>query len=129
MTIHQSGRGTAEEIHLILPVLADLSAEEVGKKQEHHSEDAQKAGAAALDFPHRRISERALARRRSGLVESGAEREIANMMPQTEESTGQKIFLPSRSNEPRFAPQQYYYSASKSGVVPSWAISAAVYRA
>jgi len=50
------------------------------------------------------------------------------MTPRTEESAGQKIFLPWRSNEPRFAPQQYYYAASKSGVVPSWAISAAVHR-
>ena len=44
-----------------------------------------------------------------------------------EESAVQKIFLPWRSNDPRFAPQQYYYAASKSGVVPSWAISAAVH--
>jgi hypothetical protein len=53
------------------------------------------------------------------------ERTIANLMLRTEESTGQKIFLPWRPNEPRFAPQQYYYAASKSGVVPSWVISAA----
>ncbi len=37
--------------------------------------------------------------------------------------TGQKIFLPWRPNESRFAPQQYYYAASKSGVVPSRVIS------
>jgi hypothetical protein len=50
---------------------------------------------------------------------------IANVMPRTEGSTGQKVFLPWRPNEPRLAPQQYYYAASKSGVVPSWVISAA----
>jgi hypothetical protein len=30
----------------------------------------------------------------------------------------QKIFLPKRPGEPPFAPQQYYYPASKSGVFP-----------
>ena len=33
------------------------------------------------------------------------------MAPQT--------FLPHRSGEPRFAPTQYFYSVSKTGVVPS----------
>ena len=33
------------------------------------------------------------------------------MAPQT--------FLPHRSGEPRFAPTQYFYPASKTGVVPS----------
>jgi hypothetical protein len=54
---------------------------------------------------------------------------IANVMPRTEGSTGQKVFLPWRPNEPRFVPQQYYYAASKSGVVPSWVISAAAHPA
>lgn len=30
----------------------------------------------------------------------------------------QKIFLPKRPGEPPFAPQQYYYPASKSGIFP-----------
>jgi hypothetical protein len=30
-----------------------------------------------------------------------------------------KILLPRRPGEPKFAPRQYYYSASRSGVVPS----------
>jgi hypothetical protein len=29
-------------------------------------------------------------------------------------------YLPRRSGESRFAPAQYYYQASKTGVVPSW---------
>jgi hypothetical protein len=29
-------------------------------------------------------------------------------------------YLPRRSGETRFAPVQYYYPASKTGVVPSW---------
>jgi hypothetical protein len=123
MTNHQSGLGTAEESHRILPVLADFSPNGVGKEQQHHTAAGQRTDAAELDFPYRRISERTFARRPFGLADSEGERAIANMMPQTEESPG-KIFLPSRSNEPRFAPQQYYYPASKSGVVPSWAISA-----
>ena len=32
----------------------------------------------------------------------------------------QRILLPRRPGESRFAPPQYYYAASKSGVVPSW---------
>ncbi len=31
-----------------------------------------------------------------------------------------RTFLPRQSGEPRFAPRQYFYPASKSGVVPSW---------
>jgi hypothetical protein len=128
MANYQSRLSKAAEIHHILPVLADLSLDEVGEEQKHHTEARQKADAAKRDFPHRRISERTFARLRFGLADSEGERAIANMMLQTEESAGQKIFLPSRSNEPRFAPQQYYYPASKSRVMPSWAISAAVHR-
>jgi hypothetical protein len=128
MTNHQSRLSTATEIHGVLPVLADLSPDEVAEEQEHDTEAGQKADAAKLDFPYRRISERTFARLRFGVADSEGERAIANMMAQTEESAGQMIFLPSRSNEPRFAPQQYYYAASKSGVMPSWAICAAVHR-
>jgi hypothetical protein len=39
---------------------------------------------------------------------------------------GEKTFLPKRNGEPRFAPRQYYYPASKSGVVPSLPIRAAI---
>jgi hypothetical protein len=35
---------------------------------------------------------------------------------------GQRIMLPRRPGESRFAPPQYYY-VSKSGAVPSWAVS------
>jgi hypothetical protein len=128
MTNHHSGPGTAEEIYRILPVLAGLSADDVTTEQDHHTAAGQRVDTAELDFPYRKISERPSARR-FGLADSESERAIANMMPRTEESAGQKIFLPGRSNEPRFAPQQYYYAASKSGVVPSRAISAAVHPA
>jgi hypothetical protein len=36
-----------------------------------------------------------------------------------------KILLPRKPEESRFAPQQYYYAASKSGVVPRGVISTA----
>ena len=36
-----------------------------------------------------------------------------------------KIFLPRKLEESRIAPQQYYYAASKSGVVPRGAMSTA----
>jgi hypothetical protein len=79
-----------------------------------------KAGTAELGLPYPSISAR-LFKRGFGLVDNvEIEQTIANIMPRTEESAGQKIFLPWRPNEPRFAPQQYYYAASKSGVVPSW---------
>jgi hypothetical protein len=35
-----------------------------------------------------------------------------------------RIILPKRSGESRFAPQQYCYAASKSGVVPSLPLTA-----
>jgi len=35
----------------------------------------------------------------------------------------QRIFLPRGSAETRFAPPQYYYLASKSGAMPSWAVA------
>jgi hypothetical protein len=34
-----------------------------------------------------------------------------------------RIFLPRRSGESHFAPHQYYYPASKTGVVPSWRLA------
>jgi hypothetical protein len=37
----------------------------------------------------------------------------------------QKIFLPRKSGDARFGPQQYYYVSSKSGVVPHWWVEAA----
>jgi hypothetical protein len=37
----------------------------------------------------------------------------------------QKLFLPKRPGEPPFAPQQYYYPASKSGVFPCMSLPAA----
>jgi hypothetical protein len=42
----------------------------------------------------------------------------------TEDAGPQRILLPRGSAETRFAPRQYYYLASKTGVVPSWAIMA-----
>ena len=126
MTNHYSGPGTVEEIRRISPLLTDLSADEVTTEQDRHAAAGHRDDTAELNFPYRKSSDRAFARR-VGLPDS--ERAIADLMPRTEESVDQKIFLPWRSNEPRFAPQQYYYAASKSGVMPSWAISAAVHRA
>jgi hypothetical protein len=37
----------------------------------------------------------------------------------------QKLFLPKRPGEPPFAPRQYYYPASKSGVFPCMSLPAA----
>jgi hypothetical protein len=42
--------------------------------------------------------------------------------PQMGESTQQRVFL-QQSAQSRFAPPQYYYEASRSGAVPSWAVA------
>lgn len=129
MTNHHSGPSAAEEIYRILPVFVGLPTDEVTVEQDPPTVAGQKADTAELDLPYRNISAR-LFKRGFGLVDNvEIERTIANLMPRTEESTGQKIFLPWRPNEPRFAPQQYYYAASKSGVVPSWVISPAAHPA
>ncbi len=129
MTNHHSGPSAAEEICSILPVFVGLPTDEVTAEQDHPTVAVKKADTAELDLRYRNMSAR-LFKRGSGLVDNvEIEQTIANMMPPTEESTGQKIFLPWRPNEPRFAPQQYYYAASKSGVVPSWVISAAAHSA
>ena len=40
-------------------------------------------------------------------------------------AVGRKTYLSKRAGEPPFAPPQYYYAASKSGVVPSLLMVAA----
>ena len=127
MTNSHSGPSTAEELYSILPVFVGLPTDEVTVINQHQpAVAAQKADTAERNLPYRNISAR-LFRRGFGLVDNvEIDRTIASIMPRTEESTGQKIFLPRRPNEPRFAPLQYYYATSKSGVVPSRIISAAV---
>jgi hypothetical protein len=125
MTNHYSGGSAAEEIYPILPVFVGLPIHEVTAEHDHPTVAVKKADTAEFDRSYRSISAR-LFKRGVGLVDSvEIEQTIANIMPRTEESAGEKIFLPWRPNEPRFVPQQYYYAASKSGVVPSRAISAA----
>jgi hypothetical protein len=52
--------------------------------------------------------------------------EMLNIMPGVAaEGDDQKVFLPRRPNQSQFAPPQYYYPASRGGVVPSWAVRAA----
>ena len=46
------------------------------------------------------------------------EQKNAIMMPQNAEGDDGKVFLPRRPGEPRFGPRQYFYPASKTGVVP-----------
>jgi hypothetical protein len=129
MTNHHSGPSAAEEIYPILPVFVGLPTEEVTADQDHPTVAVKKADTAELDLSYPNISAR-LSKCGFGLVDNvEIEQTIASIMPRAEESTGQKIFLPWRPNEPRFAPQQYYYAASKSGVVPSWVISAAAHPA
>jgi hypothetical protein len=48
-----------------------------------------------------------------------AEQAIELVAAETE-SGACKILLPRRAGEPKFAPPQYYYPASPSGVMPSW---------
>jgi hypothetical protein len=109
MTNHHSGPSAAEETYRILHVFVGLPTDEVTAEQAHPAVAGQKADTAELDLPYRNISARLFKRGFGG--------------------TSQKISLPWRPNEPRFAPQQYYYAASKSGVVPGWVIAAAAHPA
>ena len=44
--------------------------------------------------------------------------------PQMGDNAEQMVFLPQQSqSQSRLAPPQYYYLASKSGAVPSWAVA------
>jgi hypothetical protein len=128
MTNHHPDSSAADEIYRILPMFpmfVGLLTDEVTAEQDRPAVAGQKADTAELDLPYRNVSAR-LFKRGFGPVDNvEIEQTIANLMPRTEESAGQKTFLPRRPNEPRFAPRQYYYAASKSGVVPSWAISTA----
>jgi hypothetical protein len=67
-------------------------------------------------------------RRSDGLIElfgeSTAEIDVGHSGAQTENTGPHKILLPRGSAETRFAPRQYYYVASRSGAVPSWAVKA-----
>ena len=58
-----------------------------------------------------------------GLIEIIGNTGIAGPRALTEDVGPQRILLPWGSAETRFAPRQCYYLASKSGVVPSWAIT------
>jgi len=123
MTNHHSGPNTAEQIYSIVPVLAGFSADDITAEQDHAADTAE------YNLPCQNTSARPF-ERRVGLADHVAiERTIANMMPWAAESLNQKIFLPRQSGELRFSPQQYYYGASKSGVMPSWAISAGAHPA
>jgi hypothetical protein len=129
MTNHHSGPSAVEEIYPILPVFVGLPTDEVAAVQDYPTVAVKKADTGALDLSYASISA-GLFKRSFDLVDNAEiEQTIASIMPRTEESTCQKIFLPWRPNEPRLAPQQYYYAASKSGVVPSWVISAAAHPA
>jgi len=128
MMNQHTGHRTAEEFCRIPPALAGLPADDFTAEEDQPAAAQKSADAAERDFPYRVISARPF-ERRAGLADHGKiarpfkiERKIANMMPRTAESINGKIFLPRRSGEPRFGPQQYYYPASKTGVVPSWAL-------
>jgi len=129
MTYHHSGRGTAEEIYRISAVLAGLSTDDNTAEQDQPTAAEQIAATADHGFRYRNISRRPFERRVRLADYVAIEQTMADVMPRMAESTSQKIFLPRRSGELPFAPQQYYYAASKSGVVPNWAISTAVHPA
>jgi hypothetical protein len=125
MTNHHSSLSAGEEIYRILAVLARVPTDKVTVKHDHHTVAKQR-----LTLTNSTSLPRACSSAPSTApITFEIERAIVNMMQRTEESISQKIFLPQRPNEPRFAPQQYYYAASKSGVMPSWAISAAAHPA
>jgi len=128
MINQHTGHLTAEEFYRIPPALAGVPTDDFTAEEDHPAAAPQRADAAERDFPYRNISARPF-ERRVNLVDYGKiartfeiARKNAIMMPRTADSTIRKIFLPRRRGEPRFGPQQYYYAASKTGVVPSWAV-------
>ena len=54
--------------------------------------------------------------------ENNGYQNINHVMPQLADPETQRISLPRGSALSRFAPEPYYYLASKSGVMPSWVI-------
>ena len=48
-----------------------------------------------------------------------AERRSTDVARNSADNTPRKILLPRRPGESKFAPPQYYYPASRSGVMPS----------
>jgi hypothetical protein len=128
MLNQHTGHATAEEFHRILPALAGICDDDFTAEEDQPAAARKRVDAAERDFPYRNISARPFERRAS-LADFGeirrtfeTEQNNAIMMPRTAESISGKIILPRRSGEPRFGPQQYYYPASKTGVVPSWAL-------
>jgi hypothetical protein len=131
MMNQHTGHPTAEQFYRIPPALAGVPGDDLTAGEDHPAAAGQRADTGERDFPYRNISARAFERRLS-LADFGeirrtfeTERINAIMMPRTAESATQKTFLPRRSGEPRFGPQQYYYPASKTGVMPSWALALA----
>ena len=55
----------------------------------------------------------------SGAHEPIAEPSLTGIVPQTTVEGLHKTILPRRPGESRFGPRQYYYPASRSGVMPS----------
>src|SRR5271167_3141892 len=55
----------------------------------------------------------------NGAHEPVAELSLAGVIPRMTAGGLHKIILPRRPGEPRFGPRQYYYPASRTGVVPS----------
>jgi hypothetical protein len=106
MTNHHSDSSAADEIYRILPMFpmfVGLLTDDVTAEQDRLAVAGQKADAAELDLPYRNVSARLF--KRGGPIDNvEIERAIANLTPRTEESAGQKMFLPRRPNEPRFAP-------------------------
>jgi hypothetical protein len=56
----------------------------------------------------------------NGETEHPAHSTIKVVNQWTTDAGPRKIVLPRRSGQPRFAPQPYYYHASRTGVLPSW---------
>jgi hypothetical protein len=117
MTNHHAGPTTTEDIYGIFPALVHISIDDINEEQDHPKAAWQKADTAERHFLYRNISGHQF-ERRVGL-DGAIERTVSNTMPWAAETAGHKIFLPRRSGEQRFGPQQYYYAASKGGVIPS----------
>jgi hypothetical protein len=110
MLNQQTGRATAEDFHRVMPALAGIGGDDFTG-----GEDQPAAAREAAPEFERRVSLADFDQIRRTFE---AEQKNAIIMRQTAETGTHKVVLPRRPGEPRFGPPQYYYRASKTGVVP-----------
>jgi hypothetical protein len=71
------------------------------------------------DGPQKKAEENMIAKPNASIPDASSRECRGAVARKSADNDSRKILLPRRPGEPKFAPRQYYYSASRSGVVPS----------